>query len=111
MSESRDILYLERILESIGRAQKFIGETDFERFAKDEMMLDACLMQLINIGEMAAHLSKEFREQHDHLPWHKAIGMRNQIAHGYFEVEPEEVWRTCQEDLPNLKKQLHAILG
>lgn len=110
MNESNDRLYLERIVESIDKAQSFITGITLDHFVKNEMMFDACLMQLINIGEMIARLSENFREQHNKLPWHEAIGMRNQIAHGYFEIEAEEVWRTCQEDLPKLKNELQKIL-
>lgn len=110
MKENRDTLYLERIIEAIDRAERFIANVTYDDFAKNNMMQDATSMQLINIGEMANRLSEEFRDNHDHLPWHKAIGMRNQIAHGYFEIKPEEIWRTCVEDLPNLKVQLSGIL-
>lgn len=110
MNENRDRIFVERILEAVDRTQMFIADTEFEHFVKDEMMLDACLMQLINIGEMVARLSEDFRDRHGHLPWHKAIGMRNQIAHGYFEVDPVEIWHTCQEELPALKNALQEIL-
>jgi uncharacterized protein with HEPN domain len=33
-------------------------------------------------------------------------GMRNRIAHGYFEIDLELVWRTIQTALPALLKQL-----
>ncbi len=106
MKENRDALYLERIIESIDRAEGFVAGVDFDEFASNEMMQDATSMQLINIGEMVSRLSEEFRDKHDYLPWHKVIGMRNQIAHGYFEIKADEVWRTCEEDLPKLKEQL-----
>ncbi len=33
--------------------------------------------------------------------------MRNRIAHGYFKVDFELVWKTIHEDLP----ELHALIG
>ena len=41
MNEARDRVYLERIVESIGRAERFVAGAAFSDFAKDEMMLDA----------------------------------------------------------------------
>lgn len=59
---------------------------------------------------MINHLSDDFREKHNKLPWHDAIGMRNQITHGYFEVKKEVVWSTAKEDLPSLKQDIDGIL-
>jgi uncharacterized protein with HEPN domain len=35
--------------------------------------------------------------------------MRNQIAHGYFEIKKDVVWDTAKKDLPELKKQIEKI--
>jgi uncharacterized protein with HEPN domain len=38
--------------------------------------------------------------------------MRNSIAHGYFKVDFEIVWRTIENDLPTLEaKIIHALKG
>jgi uncharacterized protein with HEPN domain len=36
-------------------------------------------------------------------------GMRNRIAHGYFEINLDVVWETVQTALPTLKVQLAAL--
>jgi uncharacterized protein with HEPN domain len=36
-------------------------------------------------------------------------GMRNRIAHGYFDINLEVVWETIQSSLPLLKSQLEAL--
>lgn len=36
-------------------------------------------------------------------------GMRNRIAHGYFEIDLDVVWNTVQTALPELLKQLSAV--
>jgi uncharacterized protein with HEPN domain len=36
-------------------------------------------------------------------------GMRNRIAHGYFDVNYTLVWNTVREVIPALLKQLQAI--
>ena len=36
-------------------------------------------------------------------------GMRNRIAHGYFDINLEVVWDTVQTALPALKTQLDAL--
>jgi uncharacterized protein with HEPN domain len=36
--------------------------------------------------------------------------MRNAIAHGYFKVDFEIVWRTIQRDLPHFHSQVRSAL-
>jgi uncharacterized protein with HEPN domain len=36
-------------------------------------------------------------------------GMRNRIAHGYFDINLEIVWDTVQAALPHLVEQMTAI--
>ena len=36
--------------------------------------------------------------------------MRNHLIHRYFKVDLEEVWRTAQNDLSPLKKEVEKIL-
>ena len=111
MKTNRDKFHLERIIEAIDRIIGFVSNSNYNQFVKNEMMFDAKLMQIVNTGEMVNRLSDDFREKHHNLPWHDAIGMRNQIAHGYFEVEKDAVWDTLKNDLPNLRKQINQILS
>jgi uncharacterized protein with HEPN domain len=37
--------------------------------------------------------------------------MRNVVAHAYFAVNLQVVWRTVQEDLPKLKQQIDQLLS
>lgn len=31
-------------------------------------------------------------EQHSEIHWYKIVGLRNRIAHGYFEVDQDVIW-------------------
>ncbi len=110
MKKNLDKVFLNRIIESIDRIDHYIMLLSMADFVVDVKTVDATLMQLVNIGETINHLSSELIEKYNHVPWHKATGIRNQIAHGYFDIKPEEIWRTCKKDLPELKKQVESIL-
>ena len=43
------------------------------------------------------------------MPWASMNGMRNPLAHGYFELDIGIVWETVQRALPTLAAQLPAI--
>mgnify|MGYP003298046938 FL=1 len=65
------------------------------------------------IGEAANHLSEEILSVHEDIPWHAIVGMRNNLIHGYNEVNYEFVWATVQNDIRPLidcaKKMLLSI--
>ena len=69
-------------------------------------------MDFIVLGEAATKVMDQhpaFAEQHKHIPWRSMRGMRNRIAHGYFDINLEVVWDTVQTALPELKSQLAAL--
>ena len=88
-----------------------------EGLAKDDFLADkrtqqAVIMSLIIIGEAATKVMEgyaAFTLAHPELPWRNMRGMRNRMAHGYFDVNLELVWQTAQEWLPELLKQLPAV--
>ena len=51
----------------------------------------------------------EFADAHSTIPWRNMRGMRNRIAHGYFDINLDVVWSTVQTALPELLKQLPAV--
>jgi len=85
---------------------------DRNTFAQDKKTQQAVILNLILIGEEATKILKDheaFALQHAHIPWRAMKGMRNRIAHGYFEINLDVVWETVQTALPALKVQLAAL--
>jgi uncharacterized protein with HEPN domain len=69
-------------------------------------------MSLIIIGEASTKVMDgyaEFADAHPEVPWRGMRGMRNRIAHGYFDINLDVVWDTVQTALPDLLKQLSAV--
>lgn len=62
------------------------------------------------IGETTRVLSAEVKAQYSDVPWQKIAGLRNIAAHEYFRVDLSIVWDIIQDDLPELKAQIEAIL-
>jgi uncharacterized protein with HEPN domain len=66
-------------------------------------------LSLIIIGEAATKVMDgyaEFIQARPEVPWRSMRGMRNRIAHGYFDINRGD---TVQTALPELFKQLHAV--
>lgn len=51
----------------------------------------------------------EFAAKHSGIAWSSMRGMRNRIAHGYFDISVKVVWQTVQTALPDLIAQLPAL--
>ena len=109
MTVNRLADYLDPMRQAIADAQSFtegMAQADFEQ---DRRTQQAVVMSLIVLGEAATKVMDQhsaFAAEHNHIPWR---GMRNRIAHGYFEINLEVVWDTVQTALPVLKTQLDAL--
>ncbi|MCX6809203.1 MAG: DUF86 domain-containing protein [Candidatus Berkelbacteria bacterium] len=110
MKIDRDKLHLLHIRDAAGKILEYSSSLSFDEFVKNSTFYDAILMQIIVLGEAVNTLSAEFKEIHHDLPWYEAVGLRNQIAHGYIETKPDIVWDTVVNDIPKLKKQIDLIL-
>ena len=112
MSVNRLTDYLDHMRQAIADAQSFtegMAQADFEQ---DKRTQQAVVMSLIVLGEAATKVMDQhpaFAEQHEQIPWRSMRGMRNRIAHGYFDINLEVVWDTVQTALPALKSQLDAL--
>jgi len=105
-----DKFYLRHILDAIETIEEYISGKTFKSFSVNKMMIDAVTRQFEIIGEAASNVSVDFQEKNSHIPWSKAIGMRNHLIHEYFGVNKKIVWQTCKKDLKELKKQVEVLL-
>ena len=104
--------YLDHMRQAIGDAQSFIEGMTQADFMQDKRTQQAVVMSLIVLGEAATKVMDQhiaFAEQHKQIPWRSMRGMRNRIAHGYFDINLEVVWDTVQTALPALRDQLDAL--
>lgn len=103
---------LDHMLEAARQACAYVQDMPKEVFLLDKRTQQAVILNLILIGEEATKLLRDdevFTQQHAEVPWRSMKGMRNRIAHGYFEIDLEMVWETIQSALPRLIEQLPAV--
>jgi uncharacterized protein with HEPN domain len=94
--------YLGHILEAIERIDRYTEDMDEVQFLQSEMVQDAVIRNFEIIGEASHNIENHFPEYavaHPELPLAFAYQMRNAVAHGYFKVDQEIVWKTVQNDL------------
>lgn len=75
-----------------------------DKFAQISTYRNAVSMCILQICELAGHLSDDFRNSHPELPWHQIRGMRNLLAHDYGNVDINGIWDTSCNDIPVIEQ-------
>lgn len=102
---SRDALILKKIIEYSNEIQATIERfsLDRDKFAEDFVVKNAIAMCILQIGELVANLTVEFKAANTGMPWHEIKAMRNIAAHNYGEIDIDILWETALYDIPDLK--------
>jgi len=111
-------LFLE-IDEAIRRIERrFVDINSPEDFIYDDNgldRLDGISMMLISISENIKRLEKvagtDLLNQYPEIPWLGIKGIRNILAHDYFNIDAEEIYKICSSDLELLKQVLVKMRG
>lgn len=106
MSKREVKLYLQDIMDCIGKIERYVKDLSFEEFKKDDMVIDAVVRNIEIIGEASNNIPQDTKEKFPDIKWRKIINMRNIIAHEYFGVIVEIIWETIQKEIPQLKNAL-----
>lgn len=65
---------------------------------------------LVTVGGAAHRVWPEFRTAHPEIAWRHVDAMRQVLVQRYDQVEREKMHDTVASDLPNLVRQLDALL-
>ena len=112
MSQNRLQDYLSHIEQASTDILDFVSAMSPDDFLADKRTQRAVVMSLVIIGEAATKIMEQhpdFTDAHPEIPWRNMRGMRNRMAHGYFDINLEVVWDTVKVALPALKNQLDIL--
>ena len=103
-------LYLDDILEAIGKIEKYTEGLSFEQFRNDDKTVDAVIRNFAVIGEAAKQIPPKIRKVYPEIPWKDMAGMRDKLVHEYFGIRHDVVWETIDVRLPQLKSLIKELL-
>jgi uncharacterized protein with HEPN domain len=83
-------------------------------FLNSILLQDAVARNFEIIGEASHNIARDFpafAPQNPDIPLAVTYQMCNVIAHGYFSVDYELVWKTIYKELPTLFRQVQVCLA
>jgi uncharacterized protein with HEPN domain len=82
-------------------------------FGKNAMIRDAVAARLMQIGQCvkdAQGQGARLSQLAPAVPWRDIAGMRDRLAHKYWQVDQEIVWNVIESELEKLKEAIEPLL-
>ena len=105
-----DRVRLRHMLDAARTATGYARQRQRRDLDTDELSAHGLVRLVEIIGEAATRVSPDARAEIPALPWPAIVGMRNRLAHGYYDVDLDVVWNTLTVDLPPLIAELERHL-
>jgi uncharacterized protein with HEPN domain len=94
-----DLQRIDDILAAIAAIQSHVARGD----VADGLVFDAVRARLIEIGESVKHVSADVLATEAAIPWAEIAGLRDRLAHRYFDTSHAIVRATVDHDVPELE--------
>jgi len=109
---------LESVLEALERISRRFSHirsaADFARNEEGIDRLDGICMVLIAVGEAFKNIDRttegKLLARYPEIEWSGVKGVRDVIAHGYFDVDAEAIFGICQTDIPALTNTVRKMI-
>jgi uncharacterized protein with HEPN domain len=114
-------LLLERLrtlLEALERIPRRFADiaspADFHATDAGIDRMDAICMTLIAVGEELKTIDRKTEGQllvrYPDVKWRGVMGVRDVLAHGYFQVNAEQLFDICEKDIPILIATINTMI-
>lgn len=120
MSDSLMIFHTQKLIcdsleQILKRCSDIHNVNDFLLTENGIIKLDSICMKLTAIGESVKSLdkitNKKLLVNYPEIPWKNVMGIRDVIVHHYFDIDADEIFRICQEDIPQLLQVIRKMIN
>ncbi len=105
----RNEIIVKKMLAYFEKLIRYCDGYSYENFSKDLKLVEACVFNLSQLGELCHAVDDDFAAAHPDIPWAEMYGLRNRIVHDYEGANLMLVWEIISEDIPELKKLLQNL--
>jgi len=110
---------LQTLLEALERIPRRFADIDSpEDFTSSDTgidRMDAICMILIAAGEEIKNIDSKTEgkllSKYPDIKWRGVMGVRDVLAHGYFQVNADQLFAICQNDIPALIKTVKQMIS
>lgn len=98
------------MIEAAEAVSNFISGCRRTALDDEQMLLFALTRAIEIIGEAASKVSPETRSTTPSVPWAEIIAMRNRLIHAYLDIDRDILWKTAEEEIPELLGVLRILV-
>jgi uncharacterized protein with HEPN domain len=109
--QGKDPKYLKDMLDAAETAAGFIQDRARNDLDDDRQLTLSLLKALEMLGEAAARVSTECRNDCKPVPWEKVIDVKHQVIQAYWDIDRDWIWQTVTEDVPQIITALRKRLS
>ena len=105
----RDKIIVDKMLRYANKVCKYCKGISYEDFRANDMLIEACVFNLGQIGELTTRVGENFKKENPQVAWTQIYGLRNHIVHDYEGVNLRLIWEIISDDMPELQRELSSI--
>lgn len=102
----RNEVIISKMIEYVDKISLYVSGMKYDEFSQNSLVVEACVFDLSQMGELANKLDSSFVEQYKDIQWKQIYGLRNRIVHDYEGVNLKLVWEIICDDIPELREKL-----
>lgn len=106
----RNEIILQKMLRYAVKLMDYCAGYTYDNFIADIKLVEACIFNLSQLGELCRLVDPAFAQAHPQIPWREMYGLRNRIVHDYEGVNLQLVWEIISEDIPELHDTLKKLV-
>ena len=105
----RDKIIVDKMLRYADKVCEYCKGVSYEAFRANDMLIEACVFNLGQIGELTTKLGEAFKKENTQVAWAQIYGLRNRIVHDYEGVNLRLIWEIISDDMTELRSALNGI--
>lgn len=99
-------IIIQKMYQYATKLTDYCADYTYDRFMADTKLIEACVFNLIQLGELCRNADDSLVQIYPEIPWREMYGLRNRIVHDYEGVNFRLVWEIISEDIPELRNMI-----